>query len=434
MVIEEELKKYEEFFKIPSVSIEKTGTLEAVEWLTNQFKKMNAQSIDVWDDFGEFPVVIGRFEGMSDRTILIYNHYDVQTIGDLKAWETDPFMPVIKEEKLYCRGSSDCKGEIIARLMVIDKLQKEGELPCNIIFLIEGEEEIGSPNLSNYIKKYSKELQADVCLWECGWKNEKEQVEISCGVKGLLSFELEVTTASSPIHSSYANIFPNAMHRLSNGISLLINENNEILVPDFYDDILTLTLAEKEVFSKLSVDFEKMKYEFGIDKKWNCSKIIDRLYNQPTLNVSHIDLGDKFAYNSIPNQATAKIDCRFLPGQNPEKLLELIKKRLAQHGLSDIKIKNVNYEDAYRSNIEDENVTSLLSCAKKIYGTDKVKLIPNFAGGGPMSLFGNILKIPIVSLGVSYMGSNVHSPNEHIRLNDLSDNIACLTDWFSFHI
>lgn len=423
------MTKFSEFLKIPSISTEKKGIQESVDWLKDEFKKRKAETVESWDDFGDFPVVMAKFSGNTDKTVLIYNHYDVQPIGDFDSWETDPFQPVIKNHRLFCRGASDCKGEIIARLMVVDYFQKNGGLPCNLIFLVEGEEEIGSPNLKHYIEKYQKRIKADVCLWECGWKNEKEQLEISCGVKGILSFDLEVETASQAIHSSYAGIVQNAGWRMVQCLTSFKNEQNRITIRGFHDDIVPLKEYERKAIAELNFDAGKFKQNFSLKGDLIGEDYQAILVNEPTFNISQIQVGNKSSNNSVPAKATAKIDCRFVPKQDPKTLIKLIEQHLKYYMFDDIAIKNVHWEDAYRSDLSNPYVEQLIASVEKIYGEEKYQLIPNFAGGGPMALFGRTLTVPIVAIGCSYSGSNVHSPNENIRLTDLEENVHCLIDW-----
>ncbi|MEG0256303.1 M20/M25/M40 family metallo-hydrolase [Vagococcus sp.] len=421
--------EYFEFLEIPSISTEQKGIEESIDWLKKRFEKLGAEQIKIIDDFSVAPVIMAKFNGNSDKTILIYNHYDVQPIDDIDKWETEPFKATIINEKLFCRGSSDCKGEIIARLMLIDYFQNNGGLPCNIIFFIEGEEEIGSPNLQKYLDKYHLEMSADVCLWECGWKNEKEQIEISCGVKGILSFDLEVQTAKQTIHSAYAGIVENPGWQLVKCLSSLKNEHNKITIKGFYDDIIPLNNTLINAIQNLEFDEESFKNIYGITEELIGSEHQLILVNEPTFNISNIQVGDRLSSNSIPSIASAKIDCRFVPNQTPEKLLNLLKQHIKNNNFENIKIRNVHYESAYRSDITNSYIKKLVESTKKIYGVDQCRLIPNLSGGGPMSVFGELLDIPIVSIGCSYSGSNVHSDNENIRLNDLKQNINCLRDW-----
>ncbi|MFC6463712.1 M20/M25/M40 family metallo-hydrolase [Marinilactibacillus sp. GCM10026970] len=428
-ITQENLLQYSEFLRIPSVSIEKTGIQESITWLKAAFNRMHAQEIEVWNDFGDSPVVMTKFYGNSDQTLLIYNHYDVQPIGDAQAWTTVPFEPTIKDQKLFCRGASDCKGEIIARLMMIDHFQNTGGLPCNIVFFIEGEEEIGSPNLKHYIEKYQERLKADVSLWECGWKNENEQLEISCGVKGILSFDLEVHTAQQAIHSSYAGIIQNAGWQLVQCLASLKNHKNDITINGFHDDIEPLDDYLVEMIEQLDFDVEKFSDSLKLYASLIEGNYQKTLISEPTLNISQIKVGDQSSNNSIPASASARIDCRFVPKQSPDRLIQLIETHLKEHDFENVVIKNVHSEIAYRSDLSSPYVSRLIDSVRKIYGEDNYQLMPNFAGGGPMALFGERLNIPIVALGCSYSGSNVHSSNEHIRLNDLEQNVHCLIDW-----
>lgn len=425
----EKLSQYTDFLKIPSISIENKGAQESVSWLKEEFNRLNAHTVEIWDDYGDFPVVMASFTGHTDKTLLIYNHYDVQPIGDLNTWETKPFHPTFKNQHLYCRGASDCKGEIIARLMMIEHFQNNGGLPCNIIFLVEGEEEIGSPHLKNYIEKYQEELKSDICLWECGWKNEKEQIEINCGVKGILSFDLEVETAKQPAHSSLAGLIPNAGWYLTQALSSLKSSDDRVMIEEFYDDVEPLNDYLKDSIEQLDFDPEKFKETFGLKGDLLSEEHQTTLVSEPTFNVSQIQVGGPSSNNSIPSKAAAKIDCRFVPNQNPEKIIELIEQHLKENGFEDMRIKNVHYEAAYRSDLSSPYVTQLMSSVNRVYGEGNYQLIPNFAGGGPMSIFGETLDVPIVAIGSSYFASNVHSPNENIRLKDLEQNVHCLIDW-----
>lgn len=428
------LSNYTEFLKIPSVSIEKTGIQESITWLKEKFLNLQAHTVQVWDDFGDFPVVMAKFKGNSDKTLLIYNHYDVQPIGSLDDWNTDPFHPTIENEILYCRGASDCKGEILARLMMIEYFQNNGGLPCNIIFLVEGEEEIGSPNLKKYIEKYQDELQSDICLWECGWKNENEQIEINCGVKGILSFDLEVETAAQPIHSSLAGIIQNAGWRLTQCLASLKSDETQVNIEGFYDDVEPLDDYLKEIIHQLDFDTDKVKETFSLKGDLIGTDYQIALISEPTFNVSQIQVGTASSNNSIPAKASAKIDCRFVPNQDPEKIIKQLEQHLIENGYEDVIIKNVHHEAAYRSDLSSPYVTELMTSVKNVYGEGNYQLIPNFAGGGPMSIFGNTLDVPIVAIGSSYFGSNVHSPNENIRLKDLEQNVHCLIEWVkAFH-
>lgn len=364
IITSEKILEYGDFFEIPSCSIEKQGISESVNWLTNKFNQLGANKVETWGDYGDFPVIVAEFKGKSNQTLLIYNHYDVQPIGNKEAWDTEPFIPTIQDGKLFCRGASDCKGEIVARLMMIEYFQKYGGLPCNVTFLIEGEEEIGSPNLKKYIRKYQSVLNADVCLWECGWKNEKEQLEISCGVKGLLSFDLEVKTAAQPVHSSYANIVQNAGWQLTQCLASLKNSQNDILVEDFYADVEPLSNEVEQAIKKLAFEDIKFRQNLGLTSELIGEDYQKELLTEPTLNISQIRVGEK-----------------------------------------------------------------LTTSVGKIYGKSNYQLLPNFAGGGPMAIFGTLIGAPIVAVGSSYSESNVHAPNENIRLTDLEQNIHCLIDW-----
>lgn len=418
-------KRYHDFIAIPSVSVEKRGIEEAVAYLTKTFQRLGADQVDVWREEGN-PVVFADFKGASETTLLIYNHYDVQPAGNSHEWQTPPFEATHVAGKVYGRGVSDCKGEIIARLIAIELLRQAGELPCRIKFMIEGEEEIGSRHLGTSLASHRHELVADACLWECGWKNEEEHLELACGVKGLLSFDLVARTASQAIHSSLACYIDNAAWRLTSALATLKDRRGEITIPGFHEGIRVLDAETRASVNELDFNEAAIRAQYHLTTAFVTDAPKEALVNGPTLNISQLKAGHEMSNHSIPAVASAKIDCRFVPDQEPSALLKLIRRHLDKEGFQDVEIRGAHYEGAYRSDSSTGFIQDAFEIAKGVYGEGMVKLIPNFAGGGPMALFGQQLKLPILAAGCSYAQSNVHGPNEHIRMADVAQNVTYL--------
>ncbi len=210
-----------QYLKLPSISAQNQGITETADWLINQFSKLGAKRVEKWHDQGGNPIVFAEFEGQVDRTVLFYNHYDVQPPEPVAEWQTDPFEPTVRDGKLFARGTCDDKGELMSRLTLIKYFQEHGGLPVNLKFFVEGEEEIGSPHVDQSVIAHATDLAADVCIWEGGGKDEEENFQVTCGLKGIVSFDLHVQTAAVDLHSSLASYADNAAWRLVQALASL---------------------------------------------------------------------------------------------------------------------------------------------------------------------------------------------------------------------
>ena len=379
------------------------------------------------------PIVYGEIKSKSNpngKTILFYNHYDVQPEEPLDLWEFKPFEGIVKGNKIFGRGTSDDKGELITRLSAVEYFLKHtGDVPVNIKFLVEGEEEIGSNNISNYINKYKNKLKTDLVIWEFGYIDQKERPIISLGMKGLLYVEMTANGPSRDVHSSLAVLIENPAWKLVQALSTLVNKDGTILVKDWHKEAKKLTEEEVKMIENEPFDEEILKKEYGIKKFVNNisgKNIKKALTSEPSCNISGLISGytGEGAKTILPSKASVKIDFRLVPDMDPKLQFERLKKHLQDNGFGDIQITNIHGESSGRTEINNPYVKLIQESANKIFGDSIISI--SSAGTGPMYDFINILKVPCISIGGTYIFSRIHSPNEYARIDLLEKTTKCI--------
>ncbi len=289
--VEEELPSLFDYLKIPSISAQNKGIDKTVAWIVDKFKILGAAKVEKWNENDGNPVIFAEFNGKSEQTVLFYNHYDVQPPDPLDEWLTEPFEPTIKDGKIFARGICDDKGELLSRLSLIDYFNQNGGLPVNIKFLIEGEEEIGSPRVEKYVCSHAEQLSADYCIWEGGGKDEHDNFQITCGLKGIVSFEMKVATAKKDLHSSLATFADNAAWRLVEALNSLRDKDGQVLVDGFYDDIVLLDENTKQAISELDFDKDKLEKNYGLLRPISDRGSADSLVNGNTITINGLTSG-----------------------------------------------------------------------------------------------------------------------------------------------
>ncbi|WP_141604677.1 M20/M25/M40 family metallo-hydrolase [Terrilactibacillus laevilacticus] len=429
-LIDQALDKLYAYLRFPTISAQHTAIHETVYFVKEMIEELGGE-VKILDDCGGNPVIYACFEAGekadSTKTLLFYNHYDVQPPEPLEEWVTPPFEPTLIGDILYARGTSDNKGSLLTRLLAIRVLQSlDGGLPCQVKFLIEGEEEVGSPSLEGYLQKYQDLFQSDACIWEFGSKDEKERVVMDAGIKGMAYFEITCTGADIDMHSSLGAYVDNAAWRLVQALSSMKNKENEILVEGFFDGITEPTLREKEVVKTLPFDKDTIAKIYGLKRPLITeSKEKDpriAMVFEPTMTICGMYSGytGEGSKTVLPKQAKAKLDCRLVLGQDPEHVRDCIRVHLDKEGFTDVQIELINGQKAYRSDYDHPFLSLVKKSAEDAYQSDIV-LWPNSAGTGPMYLFGENLSLPIVSTGVGWVESKAHAPNESIRIKDFED-------------
>jgi len=412
----------------PSISARNEGLTECANLVADLLRGIGAK-VELLKVSGAPPLVYAELTSRSaEKTLLFYNHYDVQPPEPLEEWESPPFKPSIRNNRLYARGVSDNKGNIVARIWAIKSiLEVAGDLPLNVKFVIEGEEEIGSPHLPEYVEVYGDKFKANAGIWESGSKNAKEQLTIYLGVKGILYVELVAKGPSRDVHSASATIVPNPAWRLIRALSILKDENENILIPGFYENVKPPSKRELEHISKIEFDTEKLKENLGLKQLLLGLKGLEALKRHlyaPTCNICGLLSGytGPGSKTVLPSRAMAKVDFRLVPDQDPDDIYLKLKNYLREKGFEDIEVKMLGKLYPARTPLDAPIVRATVSAAIKVYGKPPV-VYPTMAGSGPMYLFVKKLGIPISSTGVGYYASRAHAPNENIRIKDFIEGM-----------
>ena len=369
------------------------------------------------------PVVVAERKGKSDKTLLFYNHYDVQPPEPLELWESPPFEPQIRDGKMYGRGVSDDKGHLMARLFALDALLAEGELPCNVKFIVEGEEETASVNLAKFIHEHTDLLKADACIWEFGGVDHTDAPMQYLGLRGIQYVELTVDLLSTDVHSGLGgSIFPNAAWRLVWALNTLKGADERILVPGFYDDVKPPSARDRELMSALADVTEEYKARYGVPYFLKGIKGGDELKLEevfsPTCTICGLTSGYQGPGSKtvLPARASAKVDFRLIPDQNPKDILAKLRSYLDSNGFTDVKITDLGGDAPARTDPDDSFIKLVVDAAKNVY--DKpMTLVPMVGGSGPNHPFVHELGLPVATAGLGYPDTRAHAPNENIRID-----------------
>lgn len=412
----------------PSVSTTGEGIDEMVVLVQEVLSAIGAEP-QVFQTAGN-PVVYAHLAGESERTFGFYDHYDVQPVEPLEGWITPPYSATIRDGAIFARGTVDNKNGIAAKICAVDAWQKVyGALPCGVKFFIEGEEEVGSPNLEPFAKAHRDLLQCDGFHWESGWKDVGCPPQIEFGVKGNCYVELTVRTAQSDVHSSKAPIVPSAPWRLIWALSTIKDPDDRVLIDGFYDTIPPLTQADVDILDQDPFDEALFKECLGFERFVNDltgKELLKKLYYTPTVNIDGIwsgytGLGSK---TIVPAVAAVKMDIRIVPGQEPEQIIQLLRAHLDKHGFDDIDIHVHSTAKPYRSDPNSVYSRAVVTALNKVFGSTIVH--HTLAGSSPMPTFCAADNIPVASYGGTSTGSNIHAPNEHIFVASYVDEIKMI--------
>ena len=416
----------------PSVSAKNLGLEECARLVTQIMKKSGIKSEILRLGKGIPPAVYGEVHSKKNpkKTILFYNHYDVQPEEPIELWDDKPFSGKVKGNKIYGRGSADDKGELITRIKAVEAfLKTTGDVPCNVKFLIEGEEEIGSMHVEEYLKKYKKKLACDGIIWEFGYVDEKDRPIISLGMKGLLYVELSIQESIRDAHSSLAVLIENPAWRLIEALKTLRDKDGKILIENWYKEVDNFTKEELKVIASEPFDEKSFKKEYGIQKFVGNKKGVDirkAVVGDPTCNIAGFTSGweGPGAKTVLPAKALVKIDFRLVPKMDPLVQLSRLKAHLRKKGFGDVKVKMIHGEAASRTKISEPFVKIVKKAASDSFGTSILSV--SSAGTGPMYSFFKVLNAPCISVGSTYVYSRIHSPNEFARIDLLKQTTKCI--------
>ncbi len=413
----------------PSIAAQGVGLEECARLVAEMLGEAGAR-VRVYRLPGAAPLVYGEFPGRSRKTLLVYEHYDVQPVEPLEEWESDPFEPEVRDGRIFGRGVADTKGNLVARLCAVRAYrQVRGELPVTVKFLVEGEEEIGSPNLRRYADAYPDLFRADGCLWESGGKDHQDVPNLYLGVKGICYVELVARGANRDLHSSMATIVPNPAWRLVWALRTLKDENERVLVDGFYDAVEEPSPQEEEWLRRIAAgrDDAALLRDLGLDRfllDLSGVELLKRHLYQPTCTICGLvaGYGGEGSKTVLPKVARAKIDFRLVPRQRAEDVLHKLRAHLARHGFADLEVIPMGLEDPARTPPDSEIVRAVAAAAREVYGKEPV-IYPMMAATGPMDVVCARFGTPAVGTGVGYPGTNVHAPNENIRIRDYLEGI-----------
>lgn len=420
----EDLKHLCRFRSVAAQSLEIDETAEATRELLEKYG-VSARVMPT----NRFPVVYGEAALDAGKTLLLYNHYDVQPAEPLELWDSDPFDPEIRDGAIYGRGVGDDKGHIICRLAAIDAVTAvTGGLPCGIKFLIEGEEEIGSGSLDAFIADNVDLLQADGCLWEFGGVDYDGRPQIFAGMRGDLYVELRVRTASRDAHSGMGgSMFANAAWRLTWALASLKGPDERILIPGWYDDVREASARDLELLDALPSDEDRIKRTYELKGFLNNATGLElkrRSLFEPTCTISGLSSGYQGPGSKtvLPAEAMAKVDFRLVPNQNADDLIEKLRKHLADQGFDDIEVIQHGGYDAARVDPDAPFVQMVADTGWDVYDRP-VALHPTSGGSGPMASFVRRLGMPIANVGIGDPNSNAHAPNERVLIDEFKRGI-----------
>ncbi len=406
----------------PSVSAQNWGLNECAQ-LTASLLAQRGFRTEILPTGGA-PVVYAERAGRSPRTVLFYNHYDVQPAEPLELWESPPFEPTVRDGKLFARGVSDDKGHITSRLFAIDALlASEGELLCTVKFIIEGEEETSSVHLHDFVLEQRQRLAADACIWEFGGVDHRDWPMQYLGLRGICYVELSVETASQDVHSGLGgSIFPNAAWRLVWALNSLKGPDERIRIPGFYDTIRQPDERDRQLMAEMPEVADEYRQRYGVTHFLHglSGGVELRLAEvfQPTCTICGLTSGYQGPGSKtvLPARASAKVDFRLVPGQTPEQVLKLLRTHLDAEGFEDVQVTFLGGEAPARTDPDDPFVQLVVDTSEQVYGR-RMQIVPMVGGSGPNHIFSEALKLPIVTAGVGHPGSQAHAPNENVRLD-----------------
>lgn len=404
----------------PSVSARGEGIEECAELVRGMLEESGIRS-EVLRVRGAAPLVYGevRSEQNPSRTVLFYNHYDVQPEEPLDLWDDPPFAGVRRGNRVFGRGATDDKGELASRIWAIRALLDGGGVPCNVKFAIEGEEETGSAHIAEYLRRHRRRLSCDGVIWEFGYVDARDRPVVGLGMKGLLYAELTARGPPRDAHSSLAPAVPNPAWRLLEALRSIRGPSGRILVRDWYREAVPFTRRELELLRREPLDVRAFRREFGPGALAGMSALDAKkaLAGGATCNIAGLASGyaGDGAKTVLPSKATAKLDFRLVPRMDPKRQEARLRRHLRERGFGDIGVRVFHGEAAARTDPSDPLVAS--ACRAAVPHMGRPVLSVSNAGTGPMHAFVTALGAPCVSVGSTHVFSRMHSPNEFARVD-----------------
>ncbi|WP_377890893.1 dipeptidase [Alkalihalobacillus sp. R86527] len=433
------LEELQEFLRIPSISADpdrKEDVQKGASFVADSLTNAGMENVEVIETEGHPIVYADWIHAEGKPTVLVYGHYDVQPADPIELWETPPFEPVIRDEKIFARGATDDKGQLFIHIKAMELLMKEhGKLPVNVKFCIEGEEEIASPNLDPFINEQAEKLNCDAVLISDTSFIEKGVPAICTSLRGALAMEVNVKTANTDLHSGvYGGGVPNAVHSLVRLLDSLHDKEGNISVEGFYEGVPELTDALRKEVSEIPSDEETMKKELGLSALFGEEgfSFKERTGIRPTLEINGITGGyqGEGIKTIVPSEASGKISCRLVGDQNPQHIYELIDKHLEANCPAGTTLSVKQFIQAKPVALDSRNpmIQKAADAYEKVYGTRA--LFPKEGGSIPIvEVFARVLDAPVVLMGFGLPSENLHAPNEHFHLENFTQGIETVVEY-----
>lgn len=428
-----------ELLRLPSVSADsryKADVRKTAEVVMHRLKEAGADHVELVETKGH-PIVFGRkILDPAKPTVLVYGHYDVQPPDPLDLWKTPPFEPTVRDGKIYARGSCDDKGQFYMHIKAFEILMKHNLLQCNVKFMIEGEEEVGSDNLPGFVKQYRDQLKADAILISDTALISLDQPSITVGLRGLSYVEVEVTSANRDLHSGvYGGAVANPINVLSKMIASLHDENGRVTIPGFYDQVVSLSAAERQDLNAAPFDLNEYKKELGIaDVAGEAGyTTLERTGIRPTLDCNGIWGGytGEGAKTVLPSKAAAKISMRLVPNQTPEQITELFKKHFTAIAPPTVSVKVTPHHGGYPA-VTPTTSKAYRAAEQAFLDVWGKKPIPTRDGGSIpiVALLKNELGLDTVLMGFGLDSDALHSPNESYGIRNFLIGIETIVRFY----
>ena len=424
-----------ELLRFPSISADqkyKDEMLKTAEFVAEKLKIAGADLVEICPTAG-YPIVYGQkiLDG-SLPTVLVYGHYDVQPPDPLELWKTPPFEPTIRDQKIYARGACDDKGQFYMHVKAFELMMRTNTLPCNIKFMIEGEEEVGSSNLGIFVNNNKERLKADVVLISDTSMISLEHPSLETGLRGLSYVEVEVCGPDRDLHSGvYGGAVANPATILAKLIASMHDENNHITIPGFYDDVIELSAIEREMLNKAPYNENEYKIDLKVDELWGEKgyTTLERTGTRPTLEVNGIWGGyiGEGAKTVLPSKAYAKISMRLVPNQQSDKITKLFKDHFEGIAPKSVKVK-VTPHHGGEPVVTPTDSIAYKAAQKAILESFGKEPIPTRGGGSIpiVALFEKELGIKTVLMGFGLDSDNLHSPNEKFDIANFYKGIETI--------
>lgn len=437
---EKHLAELEELLRIPSVSAlseHKNDMQSAAEWLVQSLTEAGLKNVSI-DETDGHPVVYGDWLHAEGKpTILVYGHYDVQPVDPLNLWDSPPFEPEIRDNKLFARGASDDKGQVFMHIKAVEALMaKSGNLPVNVKFLIEGEEEVGSPSLEKYIRENQEKLSADVIVISDTGMYGPGQPAVCYGLRGLCGVQIDVQGPKGDLHSGlYGGGVQNPLHAIVELLASFRDQEGTIAIEGFYDNVRELSTEEQEAYAALDFNEENLKAEVGVDELFGEKGFshLERTWTRPTLEINGVFGGfsGEGIKTVLPAEAGAKITCRLVPDQDPDEIIAKLKAHVEQHKPTGVTI-TVTEFDKGKPFITPFSHPAIQAAGKSYENVYRVPTAYTRGGGSIpiVAAFDEILGLPVVLMGFGLDTENFHAPNEHFHLENFDQGLRVIGDYY----